>query len=133
MPVANGISCTCKSTVYNVKDYAAQGDGKKLDSRAINKAIKAVADAGGSVYPLASNYLSGSIRLKNNISLCLEQGATIIATSEEGNGAYDPEEAAANTVYQGSGHSHFHNSLIWGEDSTIFPSWGRVKSGGGVY
>jgi len=121
-----------ENTVYNVKDYGAVGDGRKLDSRAINKAIEAAADAGGgSVYLPAGNYLSGSIRLKSNISLYLDQGATIIATSEEANGEYDPEEAAANTTYQDSGHSHFHNSLIWGDGlhdiSIMGPGkiWGR--------
>jgi polygalacturonase len=118
--------------MYNVKSYGATGNGRNLDSKAINKAIDAAAKAGGGmVYIPAGNYLSGSIRLKSNITLYLEQGATIIATSAETSGEYDPEEVTANMTYQDSGHSHFHNSLIWGDSihdvSILGPGkiWGR--------
>src|ERR1700743_881168 len=86
-----------RNTVYNVKDYGAAGDGKKLDAKAINKAIEASSDAGGGrVYVPAGDYLSGSIRLKSNISLYLEQGATIIATDQDPGSAYDQEEQTIN-------------------------------------
>jgi len=105
------------ATGYNVKDYGAKGDGITLDSKAINTTIDAAAKAGGgTVFLPAGNYLSGSIHLKSNISLYLDQGAVIIATSSEANGEYDPAEETVNTTYQDYGHSHFHNSLIWGED-----------------
>ncbi|WP_183579729.1 glycoside hydrolase family 28 protein [Mucilaginibacter sp. X5P1] len=120
------------TTGYNVKDYGAKGDGIALDSKAINNTIDAAAKAGGgTVFLPAGNYLSGSIRLKSNISLYLDQGAVIIATKSEANGEYDPEEATVNTTYQDYGHSHFHNSLIWGEDlhdiSILGPGmiWGK--------
>ncbi|HJP63023.1 MAG TPA: glycoside hydrolase family 28 protein [Mucilaginibacter sp.] len=103
-----------KSSVYNVKTFGAVGDGKNLDSKAINKAIDSAAGAGGgTVYLPAGNYLSGSIHLKSNISLYIDQGATIIASDED---VYDHAEQTVNTTYQDYGHSHFHNSLIWGED-----------------
>lgn len=120
------------SGVYNVRTYGAKGDGKALDSKAINQAIAVAAKAGGGrVYLPAGNYLSGSIHLKSNISLYLEQGATIIATDKDPGAAYDQEEQTVNTVYQDYGHSHFHNSLLWGEDihdvSIMGPGkiWGR--------
>ncbi len=102
---------------FNVKDYGAVGDGSNLDSKAINKAIDAAANAGGgTVYFPAGNYLSGSIHLKSNISLFIDQGATIIAAPVTADNGYDEEEATVNTTYQDSGHSHWHNSLIWGEN-----------------
>ena len=56
--------------VYNVRQYGAVGNGVSLDSKAINKAIDAAAGAGGgTVFIPAGNYLSGSIHLKNNVSL----------------------------------------------------------------
>src|ERR1041384_1431268 len=98
-----------QSGVYNVKSFGAKGDGSNLDSKAINKAIETAADAGGGmVYLSAGNYLSGSIHLKSNISLYLDQGATIIATSENPGDVYDQEEQTVNTTYQDFGHSHFH-------------------------
>ncbi|WP_428330422.1 rhamnogalacturonidase [Mucilaginibacter sp.] len=102
---------------YNIKDYGAIGDGVNLDSKAINKAIDAVAMAGGgTVYIPAGNYLSGSIHLKSNISLFIDQGATIIAAPVSAANGYDEEEMSVNTSYQDSGHSHWHNSLIWGDN-----------------
>jgi polygalacturonase len=118
--------------IYNVKTYGALGDGKNLDSKAINQAIETAANAGGgTVYLPAGNYLSGSIHLKSNISLYLDQGATIIATSENPGEVYDQEEQTVNMTYQDSGHSHFHNALLWGEDlhdvSILGPGtiWGK--------
>src|SRR5262245_34086924 len=62
--------------VFDVKQYGAAGDGKTLDSPAINKAIDAAnAAGGGTVYLTAGTYLSGSIHLKSNVTLYLDQGA----------------------------------------------------------
>ena len=38
--------------VYNIRDYGAKGDGRTLDSPAINAAIDACAQNGGSWLPL---------------------------------------------------------------------------------
>ena len=105
------------TTFFNVKDYGAMGDGVNLDSKAINKAIEAAAGAGGgTVYLPAGNYLSGSIHLKSNISLFLDQGARLIAAPVSAENGYDEAEPGANNAYQDYGHSHWHNSLIWGEN-----------------
>lgn len=103
-------------THYNVKDFGAKGDGKTLDSPAIDKAIEAAAKAGGgTVYVPAGVYLSGSIHLKSNINLYLAAGSKILA-SKDNPGVYDPEEEPYNeTIYQDGGHTYFHNSLIWGQ------------------
>jgi polygalacturonase len=118
--------------IYNVRTFGALGDGKALDSKAINKAIETAANAGGgTVYLPAGNYLSGSIHLKSNVSLYIDQGATIIATDEDPGSVYDQEEQTVNAVYQDSGHSHFHNALLWGENlhdvSILGPGtiWGK--------
>ena len=121
-----------KQTVFDIKDYGAKGDGKVLDTKAINNAIDAAAKTGGGmVYVPAGDYLSGSIHLQSNISLYLEQGAAIIATDQENNGEYDATETPANTTYQDYGHIYFHNSFIWGENlhdiSILGPGklWGK--------
>ncbi len=55
---------------FNVRDYGAVGDGRTLDSPAMDKAIDAAAQAGGgTVLVPAGTYLSGSIHLKSNINL----------------------------------------------------------------
>ena len=104
---------------FDVRTFGAAGDGKTLDTAAINKAIEAASAAGGGtvLFP-AGNYLSYSIHLKSDVSLYLDQGATLIAAEAPAQGAgggfdlYEPNEW---DKYQDFGHSHFHNSLIWGE------------------
>jgi len=108
------------SAVYaknvNVKDFGAVGDGATVDTPAINKAIAAAArSGGGTVYFPAGTYLSFSIHLKSNVSLYIDQGATILAADpEKVKGGYDPAEPNPSDDYQDYGHSHWHDSLIWG-------------------
>jgi len=125
--------------VFNVKASGATGDGQTIDTPAINRAIDAAAAAGGgTVYFPAGNYLSVSIHLKSNISLYLDHGATIIAATPANDVKYDPPEPNPWDQYQDFGHSHWHNSLIWGENlnnvSIMGPGmiWGKglVRNGG---
>ena len=104
--------------LYNVRAFGAKGDGKALDSPAINKAIDAAAAAGGgTVFIPAGTYRSFSIRLKSNITLYFDQGSTLVAASpNDGDGRYDPPEPNKWDKYQDFGHTHWHNSLIWGEN-----------------
>ena len=103
---------------YNVRNYGAAGDGKNLDSPAIDKAIQAAAAAGGgTVYLPPGTYLSGTIHLASNIHLLIDAGATILAAPQSMN-AYDEPEHWEGTAYQDGGHTFFHNSLIYGEGLT---------------
>ena len=102
----------------DVRAFGATGDGKTLDTPAVNKAIDAAAAAGGGIvrFP-AGNYLCYSIHLKSHITLFLDAGATIVAADgPAAGGGYDPAEPNAWDKFQDFGHSHWHNSLIWGED-----------------
>ena len=101
---------------YNIRNYGAKGDGKTLDTDSVNKAIESAAAAGGgTVFFPAGTYLCFSIRLKNNITLYLDNGATILAADpKETRGAYDQWEPNVWDMYQDFGHSHWKNSLIWG-------------------
>ncbi|MGA9670000.1 MAG: glycoside hydrolase family 28 protein [Terracidiphilus sp.] len=112
--------------IFDVRKYGATGDGKTLDSDAVNRAIDAAAAAGGGVvlFP-AGTYLCFSIHLKSQIHLHLEQGSTILAAESPlpgqqtgyNGGVYDAAEPnTAWDAYQDYGHNHWHNSLLWGED-----------------
>jgi len=103
---------------YDVRSFGAKGDGVVNDALAINTAISAANAAGGGTVEFGpGTYLSGSIHLKSEVTLHLGPGATIVASSDAN--AYDSPEPNAwgDTLhYQDSGHSHWHDSLIWGED-----------------
>lgn len=105
----------------DVRKFGARGDGVKIDTPAINRAIEAVAKAGGgTVYFPAGTYACYTIRLKSNITLYLEQGSVILAASTpiEGTttGGYDAADPVqAWDAYQDYGHTHWANSLIHGD------------------
>ncbi|MGQ8336945.1 rhamnogalacturonidase [Sunxiuqinia sp. A32] len=121
------------NNVFNVRTYGAVGDGKNLDSPAINKAIKAASEAGGgTVLVPAGTYLSGSIRLQSNINLLIDVGATILGAPQEMN-VYDETEPFEGQAYQDGGHTYFHNSLIWGENlNNVFITGNGMIHGGGL-
>src|ERR1700712_1380029 len=66
--------------LFNVRTYGATGDGKTVDTPAINKAIEAVAAAGGGtlLFP-AGTYMCFTIRLRSYVDLYLSRGCTILA------------------------------------------------------
>lgn len=116
-----GISiCGICQPYYNVKEYGAKGDGKNMDSEAINKVIETAAKSGGgTVFLPGGTYLSGSIRMKSNINLYLDAGAVLLAApqNEELKDYYDKAEfIPGEKKYQDEGHSYFQNSLIWGRN-----------------
>ncbi len=132
--------------VFSVRHYGASGDGRTLDTRAIQAAVDAAAAAGGGVvlFP-AGSYLSFSVRLRSHVHLHLMQGATLIAADSPlpgeqtgyNGGRYDAAEPnTAWNAYQDYGHNHWHNSLLWAEDVQDFSItgsgliWGRGLSNG---
>jgi len=118
---------------FNVRSFGAVGDGRNLDSPAINQAIVAAAAAGGgTVLVPAGTYLSGSIHLQSNIHLLIDAGATILGAPQNSN-AYDFTEPYSFGGYQDGGHCYFHNSLIWGENLTnVFITGHGMINGGGL-
>ncbi|RZU41972.1 rhamnogalacturonidase [Edaphobacter modestus] len=112
--------------IFDIRSFGALGDGKTIDSPAINKAIEAAAAAGGgTVFFPAGTWLSFSIRLKSHVSLYLSQGCVLLAadspkpgeTTGYNGGTYDAAEPnTAWDAYQDYGHNHWKNSLIWGID-----------------
>jgi DNA sulfur modification protein DndE len=64
--------------VFNVTDYGAVGDGKTMNTDAINKAIVAAnAAGGGKVVIPAGNWLTGPIQLLSNVELNTQQGTNV--------------------------------------------------------
>jgi polygalacturonase len=71
--------------VCNVRDFKAAGDGKAKDTTAIQAAIDAAGAAGGGMVLVPNGvYLCGTIQLKDNVTLHLAEGATILGSTEGG-------------------------------------------------
>src|SRR3954463_15983976 len=69
--------------VFNVRDHGAVGDGKTLDTAAIQKALDACGNAGGGTVLLPpGTYLSRPLSLRTKTKLLIESGATLRATDD---------------------------------------------------
>ncbi len=124
--------------MFNVRTYGATGDGKTVDTPAINRAIEAAAAAGGGtlVFP-AGTYMCFTIRLKSKVDLYLSRGCTIQAadspkpdqTTGYNGGTYDAAEPNDPWIpYQDYGHNHWKNSLFYGEGISDFAIMGPERS-----
>ncbi len=105
------------SRMFDVRAFGAKGDGRHIDSPAINAALEQAAKAGGGTVVVPDGtYLCYSIRLRSCVTLRLTKGAVLKAAPVTDEAGYDEAEPNAADAYQDFGHSHWHNSLLWGEN-----------------
>jgi len=99
------------SAVFNVREHGAVGDGKTLDTGALNRTIEACAAAGGGqVLVPAGKYLTGTVRLKSDVTLLLDAGAEIVGTSDlDQYQNFSPPEGTPLAQ-----NHHWHRALLLG-------------------
>jgi polygalacturonase len=70
--------------VFNVRDCGAVGDGKTLDTKAIQQALDACGKAGGGTVLLPpGEYLSQRLTLRSKTTVRIEPGATLLASTNQ--------------------------------------------------
>ena len=109
--------------LFNVKDYGAKGDGKTLDTKAIQQAIDECTPHGEVIIP-SGEYITGALFIqKNDISIKLEKGATLKAVHNLGHfplikSRYEgwPVEIYTSVVNIGKleGYKRYSNIRIYG-------------------
>src|SRR6516164_8488714 len=68
---------------YNIRDYGAKGDGKSLDTAAVQAAIDACAkDQGGTVVVPAGTFVIGTIELKSNVTLYVAAAGKLLGSQD---------------------------------------------------
>ena len=112
------LEAAATTSLFNVRNYGAAGDGKHLETAAINKAIEACAKAGGgTVYLPPGKYLTGTLVLKSHVILDLDAGATIL-------GSENPEDYPTCKDPWGGDRAEI-SSLIYAEDAENVTITGR--------
>jgi hypothetical protein len=79
------LSAACLATAadVNIREYGAKGDGKTLDTRAIQAAIDAASAAGGGrVVVPCGVYKVGCLVLKDNVDLHVQSGAVVLGSPD---------------------------------------------------
>ena len=100
-----------RSGGYNVTRFGAVGDGEKLDTEALQSAIDACTkEGGGTVILPAGIYLSGTIILKDHVNLHLNEGATLLGSTNPDD--YPEIKTRLRSYYE----EIVLQSLIFGED-----------------
>ena len=66
---------------YSVSDFGARGDGKTVNTRAIQRVIDLCAEKGGKVIIPQGEFVTGTLFLKSNVTLRLERGAHLLGST----------------------------------------------------
>jgi polygalacturonase len=122
----------------NARTFGAQGDGKALDTAAIQRAVDACAAAGGGTVLLPPGvYLSGTIILRDRITLRIPPGATLLASPRiEDFRPFPPQDVpkiAIDGSTQNKGNGPYH--LLHAEDAhdIAIEGGGEIRGNGRAY
>lgn len=91
--IASGRNLRRSIREFNVMDYGAAGDGKTVDTKAVQRAIDEAAASGGGarvLIPGGKNFLIGTIQLKSNIDFHLADDSEIIISTRRQDYGKDP-------------------------------------------
>jgi hypothetical protein len=81
-PAANGESAA-GARVYNIVDFGAKGDGKTLNTQAVQQAIDAChKDQGGTVLVPAGVFVIGTVELKSNVTLHIAAQGRLLGSAD---------------------------------------------------
>jgi polygalacturonase len=146
VPAGTAAAQAPEAGTCDVARYGAPSDGRTLASAAIQKAIDSCAGRGGGIVLLASGtFLSGTIIMRDNITLRILPGATLLAspriedfkpfpaedvpaimvdgsTQNKGNGPYHLVHAAnaRNIAIDGGGTINGNGEAYWDKDPVRF-------------
>ena len=108
--VAGAAAQASESKAFEVRQFGAKGDGKTLDTAALQKALDECGQAGGGVVRIpAGTYLSQPLEMRSKTTLLLEEGATLKATDDPKD--YLPANVKWEDILAGRSKGPFTNFL----------------------
>ncbi len=91
--------CLIPGRVFNVADFGAVGDGRMVNTGAIQEAIDAAANAGGGRVTFNPGvYVSGALFVKTNVDFHVPEGVTIRAIQDDAHFPDVPSRIAGVTM-----------------------------------
>jgi polygalacturonase len=114
--------------VCDPRDFGAKADGSTRDTAAIQAAIDACAETGGTIHLHGGTYLSGMITLKSRETLQIDAGATLKGTQN------DDDYPTVNPPTDNSQLSNCRKSLVYAESATNIAITGKgaIDGSGGA-
>ena len=70
------------SRIYDVTRYGAVGDGVSDNTETISKLIDSIEKYGGTLYFPAGEYVTGTVFLRSNFTIYLDEGATLLGSTD---------------------------------------------------
>lgn len=123
------ISVVASANTYNILDYDAVGDGKTINTTAIQNAIDECSEKGGRVIVPAGKFLTGTIYLKSNVTLHLGENATLLGSTDIGDYPHNHPE------YKFYGDTWVKQSLLYAEKQVniAITGTGTIDGQGGAF
>lgn len=79
---ASGENSTIRKSVFDIRDFGASGDAATMNTVAIQKAIDAcTANGGGQVLVAGGRFVTGTLYLKDHVTLHIESGAALLGST----------------------------------------------------
>lgn len=112
--------------IFDITKYGAIGDGKTLNTQAIQAAIDACSGTGGSVYIPTGTFMTGTLRLKSDMTLFVSPEAILWGSGNDND--YPPHNHPSKSIHMGS----LKKALIYAEnEKNIHINGGGTIDGNG--
>lgn len=125
---------TTRESRFNIVDYGAKGDSITLNTESIQKTIDACTAAGGGVVQIPSGkFLTGTLRLRSNITYHFENGAMLVGSGDINH--YNKPEGESNIMliaYQQKAEKETLRVLLDGDgvENVTFSGQGIIEGNG---
>lgn len=101
----------------DISQYGAKGDGRTVNTRAIQKAIDDCSRTGGTVTVPQGRFVTGTLYLKSNTTLFLEKGAVLLGSLDSSDYTPNsPKTLKCVSTHSRNGKSKTNYALIFAED-----------------